>query len=86
MDTDFLHKTFEVYTYTMTSKTQFCLGVPQSGILFAEMPYASAFYLAQTFSGGNMGEVEVMGRLVAQGGGCGRGMCPLPCKAREAKA
>ena len=33
-----------------------------------------------------MGEVDVMGHLAAQGGGCGRGMCPLPCEAWEAKA
>ena len=34
-----------------------------------------------------MVEAEVMGpALAAQGGGCGRGMCPLPHEAREAKA
>ena len=47
----------------------------------------AGFYLAQKFWGGNKrGILDEWAALAAQGGGCGRGMCPLPCKAREAKA
>ena len=47
---------------------------------------SAGFNLTQKFRGGNMGEVEVMAALAAQGGGCGNGICPLPRKTREAKA
>ena len=45
----------------------------------------AGFYLAQKFRGGNMGEVEVMGRQAAQGVGAGGGCAPSRAKRGKLK-